>query len=117
MAKPEMEVQDIEHIPWRLTKGGVNAPGIYERILSKDPETGNVTRLVKVEPGMETSEIASHDVWEEMWILKGGMIDKRKNLVFTEGMYGCRPPGTKHGPFSFPIGALILEFRYRDITD
>jgi hypothetical protein len=113
MAKPEMEVQDIESIPWRLTMGGGDAPGIYEKILSKDPETGNITRLVKVEPGMETSETSSHDVWEEMWILKGGMIDKKKNLVFTEGMYGCRPPGMKHGPFSFPIGALILEFKYR----
>jgi len=113
MAKPKIEVQDIEHIPWQLTMGGGDAPGIYEKILSKDPETGNVTRLVKVEPGMETSEIASHEVWEEMWILKGGMIDTRKNLVFTEGMYGCRPPGTEHGPFSFPLGALIFEFKYR----
>ena len=113
MAKPKIEVQDIEHIPWQLTRGGGNAPGIYEKILSKDPETGNVTQLVKVEPGVETSEIAIHDIWEEVWILKGGMRDKRKNMVLTEGMYGCRPPGTEHGPFSFPIGALMLEIRYR----
>ena len=117
MAKPEMEVQDVEHIPWQLTKGGGNAPGIYERILSNDPETGNITRLVKVDPGMETFEIASHDAWEELWIIKGGMIDKRNNQVFTDGMYGCRPPGTEHGPFSFPIGALMLEFRYRGDID
>jgi hypothetical protein len=114
MAKPEMEIQDIEHIPWQPVVGaGVSGSGIYERILSKDPKTGNYTRLLKVEPGVETAELLSHDVWEEIWVVEGKMIDKGKNLVLTKGMYGCRPPGMKHGPYSYPEGVVCLEWRYR----
>lgn len=114
MAKPEMEIQDIEHIPWRPVVGaGVSGRGIYEKILSKDPKTGNYTRLLKVEPGVETTELLSHDVWEEIWVVEGKMIDKGKNLVLTKGMYGCRPPGMKHGPYSYPEGVICLEWRYR----
>jgi len=66
-----------------------------------------------VEPGVETSETLSHDVWEEIYVLEGTYIDKGKNITLKPGMYGCRPPGMKHGPYSFPEGVLCLEMRYR----
>ena len=114
MAKPEMEIQSVEHIPWQpVKKGGATGSGIYEKILSICAETGNCTRLFKVDPGVETTEVLTHDFWEEIWVLKGGMIDKGKNLVIAEGMYGCRPPGMKHGPYSFPLGVITFEIRYR----
>ena len=107
MAKPEMELQSVEHIPWQQV-----APGTYEKILSMDPETGHVSRLIKQEPGSGTSETSSHDFWEEVWIFKGSLIDRGKNLVFAGGMYACRPPGMKHGPYSCTEEALILEIKY-----
>jgi len=114
MAKPEMEIQNIDHIPWKpVTGGGVTGPGIHEKILSKDPDTGNYTRLLKVEPGTETSEILAHDVWEEIYVLEGTFVDKGKKITLKPGMYGCRPPRMKHGPYSYPEGALCLEIRYR----
>ena len=114
MAKPEMEIQNIDHIPWQpVTGAGVSGPGVYQKILSVDAETGNFTRLLKFEPGVETTETLSHDVWEEIWVIKGSLIDKKKNLVLTEGMYGCRPPGMEHGPYSAPTGCITFEIRYR----
>jgi hypothetical protein len=29
MVKPKIEIQDIEHIPWRLTRGGGNIIDIF----------------------------------------------------------------------------------------
>lgn len=114
MAKPEMEIQSVDHIPWELVGGGgVSGVGTYQKILSMDPETGNYTRLLKVEPGVETTEVLSHDVWEEIYVLEGTYTDKGKNITLRPGMYGCRPPGMKHGPYSFPEGCLCLEMRYR----
>lgn len=117
MSKPVIEIHSLESVPWKpvMNKEGVAVKGMSEKVLSKNPDNGVTTRLIKVEPGVETFDVSSHDnVGEEVYIIRGGIIDKRNNLILTEGMYGCRPPGTKHGPYSFPIGALILEFRYKD---
>ena len=57
MAKPEMEIQNVDHIPWQpVAGGGVSGAGAFEKILSMDPETGNYTRLLRVEAGVETAE-------------------------------------------------------------
>jgi len=69
--------------------GETAAPGIYEKVLSRDTITGNCTRLLKVEPGVETTEALCHDTWEEFFVIRGGMIDKSKNLAIHEGFYGC----------------------------
>ena len=110
MPKKEMEFFDVDKIPWRSVK---DVPGAWEKILSIDEETGSYTRILKFEPGVETYETLQHDFWEEVYILRGGLIDKGKGgQVFTEGMYACRPPGMKHGPYLVPIGCITLEMRY-----
>jgi hypothetical protein len=38
MAKSELDYFDTEIIPWKPIEG---SPGQYEKILSKDPETGS----------------------------------------------------------------------------
>lgn len=108
MPKPELEFMDVDAFPWLPVKG--YPPGVYERILSADEETGSYTRLLRFDPGVETTEAFAHDFWEEVYILKGGLI--QGNQVFTEGMYACRPPGMKHGPYKVPTGCMTIEFRY-----
>lgn len=110
MPKPELEFFDVGSIPWRQVEG--MPPGIEERILSRDPQTGDYTRLLRFAPGVETKETLAHDFWEEVWIVQGGLIDLGKNQTFTEGMYACRPPGMKHGPYQVPIGCITFEIRY-----
>lgn len=108
--KPEMEFFDPTTIEWEPVPGYPD--GIYQRILSRDPETGDHTRLLYFMPGVETHEVLVHDFWEEVYIVKGGLIDKTLNKTFTEGMYCCRPPGMRHGPYSVPIGCVTFEVRY-----
>ncbi len=118
--KPELEFFDTGVLPWQAIKG---TPGQYEKILSRDPETGDYTRLIYSQPDLTDALIAYdkpkgkqliHDIWEEVFIILGGIIDVSLDQTFVEGYYCCRPPGMKHGPLYHPNGCISLEFRYRD---
>ena len=116
MPKPELEFFKPDQIPWKSVAGsptaGVGGPGVREKILSSDDETGDVTRLLKFDAGVETTGSISHDFWEEVWILEGELIDLGKKQTFAAGMYACRPPGMVHGPYRVPSHCMTLEFRY-----
>ena len=103
-------------MPWRPVTGsataGAGGAGVEEKILSHDPDTGDVTRLLRFAPGLETTETIAHDFWEEVWILEGSIIDVGLGRTFVAGMYACRPPGMPHGPYRCPTGALLFETRY-----
>lgn len=112
MAKPELELFDVEQIAW--TPANPIVPGLYERILARDDATGVATRLLKFEPGTDTSVagILTHTFWEELIILEGSLHDLSLNQTFTKGMYACRPPGMEHGPWIAPEGCITFEVRY-----
>jgi hypothetical protein len=116
MPKPELEFFRPDQIPWQPVTGsttaGVGGPGVKEKILSRDEKTGDVTRLVRFDAGVETTETITHDFWEEVWILEGELVDLGKKQTFTQGMYACRPPGMVHGPYRIAKGCTTLEFRY-----
>lgn len=88
--------------------------GFWERILSKDPETGDYTRIARLDPGTDTSELGSfsHDFSEEAYIIEGELTDLSLGTTFTPGMYACRPSGMVHGPYKTDKGCLLVEFRY-----
>jgi len=103
----ELFTEDIEKMPWQPVKG---VPGLYEKILSMDPETGSHTRLLKADSGFERNERLTHDFWEETYLLEGSCWHGDK--LQKPGAYYCRPPGTEHGPFRTDEGYIILENRY-----
>ena len=108
MSKPELEF----HKPtaeWRPAFPGIE--GFWEQILSHDPDTGDYTRLMRVEPGADSAAAGrlTHVFWEEVYIVEGDLTDTHLNETFTAGMYACRPPGMLHGPFRSTGGCLMLE--------
>jgi hypothetical protein len=110
--KPELEFHSPDSSGWeRLNQTG---PGVYQKILSRDPEVGNYTRLLKYEAGadMLSDGILTHDHWEEVWIIQGALTDVTLGKTFPAGSYACRPPGMKHGPYKSERGALMFEVRY-----
>ena len=112
MAKPELEFQDTSAQPWQPVSGAV--PGIWERILSRDPQSGDYTRLMKFDPGVDSSSngVLVHDHWEEIYILQGSFTDLRLGQTFHAGDYACRPPGMPHGPWRSDEGIVMIEVRY-----
>lgn len=116
MPKPEREFFRPDHLPWEPVAasptGGAGGHGVHQKVLSRDAETGDVTRLLRFDAGVETTETIAHDFWEEVWILEGELIDLGKRQMFTAGMYACRPPGMVHGPYRVTQGCTTLEIRY-----
>jgi hypothetical protein len=109
--KTEREFFDTDTIAWEPVPG---VRGLYEKILSRDPETGDYTRMLRFDAGTDTTPmgVQVHDFWEEVWILAGSFHDIPLDRTFGHGMYACRPPGMRHGPWKSPEGCVTLEMRY-----
>jgi hypothetical protein len=112
MPKPELEFFDTEGLLWSPAAGGL--PGMYERILAADSGSGDLTRLARWEPGVDTTPLGvqAHDFWEELIILEGSLIDLTLNERFSKGYYACRPPGMRHGPWRTDNGCVTFEIRH-----
>jgi len=113
MAKPEREFFPVADVEWTPAQGGL-VPGLYERILATEPESGVATRMLRFDPGTNTSAAGPqvHPFWEEVYILEGALHDLTLDQTFPAGTYACRPPGMPHGPWVAPDGCLTFEVRY-----
>jgi hypothetical protein len=111
MGKTEMEFFDTESVPWTPV---TSRPGVSERILARDPSCGLLTRMVRWDPGLDTTSAGSvtHDYFEEVLILSGSMHDLGLRQTFSAGSYACRPPGMVHGPWRTRDGCVMLEIQY-----
>ena len=112
MSKPEFEFFPASDVKWTPVPGPV--PGLRERILASDPQAGVATRMLHFAPGTDTSVngTLTHEFWEEVYILEGSNFDIPLGKNFTAGMYACRPPGMKHGPWKTAEGCTTFEVRY-----
>lgn len=113
MAKAEREFFSVEQVDWTPAQGG-SVPGLYERILATDPTSGVATRMLRFDPGTNTSSAGAqtHDFWEEVYIVQGSLHDLTLGQTFAQGTYACRPPGMRHGPWVAPEGCVTFEVRY-----
>ena len=112
MPKPELEFFDVKDVAW--TPVDERVLGLSEQILAREGESGAVTRLLKFEPGTDTSAagVQVHPFWEEVYILEGSLHDLTLNETFPKGYYACRPPGMRHGPWVAQEGCVTFEVRY-----
>ncbi len=113
MSKPELEFFPVTDLDWLPISGKVT--GLHEKILARDSESNVATRILRFAPGTDTTPNGSlvHDFWEEVYILEGDLHDLTLGETFTAGMFACRPPGMKHGPWKSERGCTTFEVRYR----
>ena len=111
MPKPEIEFSFLTELSWQPIKG---VSGLSEKILSRDKDSGDYTRLLRFEPGADSSPmgVQKHEFWEEVYILNGSLHDISLGETFSAGMYACRPPGMPHGPWRSADGCMTFEIRY-----
>lgn len=98
----KMDWYDIEHpdhgSPMDFDRGGTPVPGLFIKLLYRDPETGFYTRLIKAKPGWREHPLAHHPCYEEAYCLEG---EFDYNFgVMTPGQYFFRPAGVRHGDFT-----------------
>jgi hypothetical protein len=109
--KPALEFFDPKDLPWSRIDDASE-----EMILSKDEETGLYTRFLRFRPapksGRKYGPPLTHEFFEELYIIEGSIKDESTGRTYVAGMYACRPPGMKHGPFSSSEGCTIFEVRY-----
>ena|SRR6478672_9435423 len=112
MPKPEREFFPVAEVEFTPCDPPVR--GLSERILARETESGAATRMLRFEPGTNTTPagVQSHAFWEEVYILEGSLHDLTLNQTFPRGTYACRPPGMPHGPWIAPDGCLTFEVRY-----
>jgi hypothetical protein len=112
LRKPELEFYPADDVAW--TQPHVGVEGMEERILSMDPASGTVSRILRFGPGIDTTSVGvlRHDFWEEVYILSGDLHDFTFGKTFHAGDYACRPPGMPHGPWTSENGCLTFEVRY-----
>ncbi len=93
------EVTDPEHgSPMDFERGGTPVPGLYIKLMYRDPITGFYTRLIKAKPGWREHPLAHHPVFEESYTLEG---DFHYNFGTLEpGSYFFRPAHVRHGDFT-----------------
>ena len=110
--KPEIEFRSVEEVPWTQCAG--DATGLWERVLAKDGDSGIATRILRFDPGADSSPngVQVHDFWEELYIISGELRDLTLGETFRAGMQSCRPPGMEHGPWISETGCEIFEVRY-----
>ena len=109
MTKSDLEFFDVSHVDWVPVEGN---PGQHQRILAGDPHSGVVTRILRFDPGTDTtrSGVLRHDFWGEMYIVSGELYNLTLDRVFGAGSYACRPPGMPHGPWVSDQDALPSRY-------
>ncbi len=112
MPKPEHEFTPVDSV--EFTDCAPHIDGLSEAILAKDSDSDAVTRILKFEPGTDTSPngALTHDFWEEVFIFEGSFRDLRLGRTFRAGDWATRPPGMEHGPWVSDQGAKMFEVRY-----
>jgi hypothetical protein len=109
--KPALEFFPTDDLDCSPVEG---RPGVSERVLALDPGTGMLTRLLRWDPGFDSTAAGpvTHPHVEEVLILSGSMRDVGLDAVFGAGFYASRPPGMVHGPWVSEEGCVMLETRY-----
>ena len=93
------EVEDPDNgSPMDFERGGTPVPGLFIKLLYRDPATGFYTRLIKAKPGWQEHPLAHHPVFEEAYCLHG-QFDYNYG-VMSPGQYFFRPAGVRHGDFT-----------------
>ena len=93
---------DTASLPWQPSR----FPGIENKVLMENPETGLQTVLTRMAPGAVLTD-HMHVQLEQTWVLEGSLVDHEGEAK--AGSYVYRPAGSRHAATA-PNGALLLGF-------
>ena len=103
--------------PMRFDLGGSPVPGLFIKLLYRDPATGFYTRLIKAQGGWTEHPLAHHPCYEEAYCLEGGFQYNYGEMW--PGTYFFRPPLIRHGDFTaaLEMGCTWIVRSDSDLVD
>jgi hypothetical protein len=108
-AKEDLTVLDTEAMDWNAVITPGPAPGLFIKLLHRDPDTGFYTRLIYAREGWTDHRLAHHPCYEEAYTLQGYMTYNFGKL--DPATYFFRPAGVKHGHFVAEEGGCTWLIR------
>jgi len=105
--KPSMEEILIHaaQMEWRPK----SLPGLFEKMLWRDEQTGASIGLIKFERGCSIPMPHSHASNQFMYCLSGKYEYTRTKVTLLPGSFYCNPKGVVHGPTLAHEETVILE--------
>ena len=94
-----------DEMDWRAK----SLPGVHEKMLWRNKETGASVALIKVEKGVGIPEPHAHDSNQFMYCLQGRYEYLPTGLVLVPGSFYCNPKGMVHGPTMAHEETVFLE--------
>ena len=92
---------DIESLPWEKTR----YPGIEQKTLLMDRETGLLTALMKMAPGAKLPD-HEHVKIEQTYVIEGSLVCPEGECH--AGQFVWRPAGSRHEAWAGPQGGVFL---------
>ena len=107
MVRPHIDFLQSQLLPWQASRWA-HLPGCQTKILSRDPDTGAMSLLVRFPAGWALSESGFLAAGEELFVIDGALdLDGRR---FGVDCYGFCAAGCRHAARAAPDGAVALVF-------
>lgn len=112
--RPHIEFIQSQLLPWRRIGSGLARPDAEYRMLSRDPEDGACSALMRYPPGWSREGPEHIAAAEEFYVLDGVLcMDDR---AYGPDSYAFLPAGWTRNTMSSPSGCVLLVFYDREPT-
>jgi anti-sigma factor ChrR (cupin superfamily) len=103
MIRPELASRfvDAASLPWEKTR----YPGVEQKTLFVEKETGTLTALMRMAPGSKLPD-HEHVKIEQTYVLEGSLMCPEGEC--RAGQFVWRPAGSRHRAWAGPQGGLFL---------
>ena len=107
----------VEFVDWKSfprEEVGGQVKGIWQMMISRDPEGRCLARILEYDPGTDTTPngVQSHDYYEEVILLEGSFTDLTLGKTFKAGEVASRPPHMPHSPWVSQEGCVMYEVEF-----
>lgn len=106
--RPHIEFVQAQMLPWRRIPPGAARPDAEYKYLSRDPDTGACTCLIRYPMGWARLGDEALDAAEEFYVLDGEL--ELNGERFASDHYGHVPRGAPRRSMSTLRGAVVLTF-------
>lgn len=102
---PEELLLHADELPWRAK----SLPGLSQKMLWRDEDTGASIALVRFERGAGIPSVHAHASNQFMFCLSGRYVYTGTGKVLTPGTFYWNPKGHEYGPTLAEEDSVLLE--------